>query len=213
MLQLPNRNVELACPVIPRSAATRNLLSLAVTLCPVRRALSPSGYTRVKRNPSHRNHHEAKHAAFRAHRSSAEPRRPAQRRTQQMTAEKPCRCRARNRKMSRPNPRRREIRPRTTRFPVRRNVRQKKNPMNAAASSPATARRHFADESSQTRMTKPTAAGQKPIPRARVNCEYPRRRNSSNNPTSRNITAQKAANRASRAPCSTMCPNENACSP
>ena len=51
-----------------------------------------------------------------------------------------------------------------------------------------------------------TAAGQNPIARVNVNCEYPRNKNSSKNPTSKKNTAQKSANRTIRAPCIARCP-------
>jgi len=57
------------------------------------------------------------------------------------------------------------------------------------------------------------AAGQNPIARVNVNCEYPRNKNSSKKPTSKKKTAQNTANLTARKPWIDKCPKSNARTP
>ena len=114
---------------------------------------------------------------------------------------------ARNKKTSLPNPTPYEIPPQTTKSRCAATSDKRKIQSPPPPAIPSTPPPHSASGSAQTCTTARTAAGQNPINRVSVNCEYPRSRNSSKNPTSKKYAAQNIANLRIRPPWIARCPN------
>src|SRR5208337_1601445 len=94
------------------------------------------------------------------------------------------------------------------RFPVRRSVKQKNNPTSTTLAAPTQPSPGFPRCTAPNPTDSTMAAHQKPSPSPSVNCVYPRKKNSSKNPTHVNSSRWISPQRKISFPCSAKLPNE-----